>query len=310
MRRLLADAVREGVVVLDGGLATQLEAQGCDLSGGLWSARLLLEDPQAVATAHRAYFRAGAKVATTASYQASAVSLRRAGLDASLAPQLLTLSVQIAAAVRDAARPDGWVAGSVGPYGASLADGSEYTGDYGLGDDEATVRALRTFQRPRLEALLEAGADVLACETVPRVAEVEALAAELAALGAPSWVSLTVTRSPEGDLVTRAGEALLDAAEALRGVPGLLALGVNCCDPADVVPALSVLAPGTGLPGVAYPNSGQTWVAANQSWSGSPHWDDGAAVAWVAAGARLVGGCCRVTPPAITRVADSLVTRR
>ncbi|HEX5533334.1 MAG TPA: homocysteine S-methyltransferase [Actinomycetales bacterium] len=305
MRKALADAMSERVVLLDGGLATRLEAQGCDLSGGLWSGRVLLEDPEQVSQAHAAFARAGAEVLTTASYQVSAMSLERSGQDPALEATLLRRSVDVARQVRDEVAPGGWVAGSVGAYGASLADGSEYTGEYDLGDATETVRALRAFHRPRMEALLDAGADVLACETIPRLAEVSALAAELTGLGAPAWISLTVTTDRHGKPRTCAGEPLADVAGCLAGVPGLVAVGVNCCRPRDVRDAVRVLTEATGLPGVAYPNSGEGWDARTQRWTGRSEWhtnerngdpDDDTPAAWVAAGARLVGGCCRVTP--------------
>jgi len=295
----LQDAVRAGGLVLDGGLATTLEAAGHDLGGGLWSARLLLDQPGAIEAVHRAFFEAGAQVATTASYQASELSLRRAGADPALLPQLLHRSVHAAVAARDDTCPGGWVAGSVGPYGASLADGSEYTGRYGLGSHAATVSALRTFHRPRMEQLLEAGADVLACETVPRAAEVEALAIELADLGVPAWVSLTPA---PGGATTRCGEPLTSALEPLAGGVTLLAVGVNCCAPEDVLPALSIAREVTGHHGVAYPNSGETWDASTQTWHGLPRWDAEAVRQWADEGAHLLGGCCRVDPSALSHL--------
>src|SRR5664279_6255231 len=159
----LVDAVRERVVVLDGGLATELERRGNDLSSALWSARLLRDQPDEIVAAHRAFADSGAEVATTASYQASFDGL---GEDAEV---LMRRSVDLARR-----GSDGWVAASVGPYGATLADGSEYRGDYGL-----TVAQLRRWHRPRLAVLADAGADVLAVETIPCLAEVAALLAEL-----------------------------------------------------------------------------------------------------------------------------------
>ncbi|MFP5348049.1 MAG: homocysteine S-methyltransferase [Actinomycetes bacterium] len=309
MTRPLAQALAERVVVLDGGLATQLEAQGEDLSGRLWSARLLFEHPgrAAVRAAHRAFFTAGAEIATSASYQVSRLALERAEKDGDLEKWLMWRSVVTASEARRSECPQGWVAGSVGPYGASLADGSEYTGRYGLGSRKNTVASLRLFHRPRLKSLAP-WADVLACETVPLLAEVEALAVELTRLSeelehaVPSWVSVTVARR-DGELRTRAGDRLSDVAAALHGVPGLLAVGVNCCDPQDVAPALAELVAGTGLPGVAYPNSGETWDARSRTWRGTSHWDDALVGEWLDAGARLVGGCCRVFPEQIARLA-------
>ncbi|MGY1634873.1 homocysteine S-methyltransferase, partial [Geodermatophilus sp. SYSU D01186] len=195
----LAAALADGPVVLDGGLATRLESQGADLSSALWSARLLRDDPGAVVAAHAAFAAAGAQVATTATYQASVQGFAAAGVPAAEARALMARSVQLA---RRGA-PGAWVAGSVGPYGAVLADGSEYTGAY---CDSMTVADLRAFHRPRMALLAEAGADVLACETVPAAAEAEALVAEADALGVPMWLSLTTVVDGGGVVRTRRGE--------------------------------------------------------------------------------------------------------
>jgi S-methylmethionine-dependent homocysteine/selenocysteine methylase len=292
-----AAALAAGPVVLDGGLASQLEEQGADLSGALWSARVLRDDPAAVLAAHRAFFAAGAEVATTASYQASVAGLVAAGLDQAQAVALLRRSVALAADARAEVADDGrqrWVAASVGPYGAFLADGSEYRGDYAVG-----VAELRAFHRPQLQVLAESGADVLACETVPCLREVEALVAELDALGFPAWLSV----SAAGDR-TRAGEPLADAFAMARGVPAVVAVGVNCCAPAGVERAVPLAVTRSGRPGVAYPNAGESWDPAARTWTGPS-----SAVAapqvrqWVAAGARLVGGCCRVSPAQIAQLA-------
>src|SRR5215212_7800776 len=181
----LAVALATGPVVLDGGLSTELEARGHDVSSALWSARLLRDDPAAIVAAHAAFAEAGAQVATTASYQATVEGFDAAGVDAAEALRLIASSVALA---REGQGGSGWVAGSVGPYGAMLADGSEYTGAY---VEELDIRALRAFHRPRMDLLAGAGADVLACETVPAAAEAGALVAEAVHLGMPIWLSLT-----------------------------------------------------------------------------------------------------------------------
>jgi homocysteine S-methyltransferase len=275
-------------VVLDGGLATLLEARGHDLSSDLWSARLLRDDPDAILGAHAEFFAAGSEVATSASYQASFAGFATLGIARSEAADLMRLSVALAVRARDEHRPDGWVAASVGPYGAYLADGSEYRGDYDL-----DVAGLRAFHHARLDVLADAGADVLAVETIPCLAEVEALCAELDGSGVPAWLSL----SAEGDR-TRAGEPLSEAWAMAADVAEILAVGVNCCTPDDVVRAL---ADATG-PLVAYPNSGQGWDAVGRRWTGESAFDPGAVASWVTSGARLVGGCCRVGPADIAEV--------
>ncbi|MGY1702444.1 homocysteine S-methyltransferase [Geodermatophilus sp. SYSU D00766] len=294
----LADALATGPVVLDGGLSTELEARGHDVSSALWSARLLRDDPDAVVAAHAAFAAAGAQVSTTASYQATVEGFAAAGIDRAGALALVARSVELA---RRGA-PGSWVAGSVGPYGAALADGSEYTGGY---VDAVGVARLRAFHRPRMAALAEAGADVLACETVPAAAEAVALLAEADALGVPVWLSLTTVVGGDGVARTRRGERAAEVFAMARGVGAVVAVGVNCTDPAAVGPSLDAAAV-AGLPLVAYPNSGEGWDAAARAWTGAGGVDPAAVPGWVAAGARLVGGCCRVRPSDVAALAAAL----
>lgn len=296
-------------LVLDGGLATLLERLGHDLSGSLWSAAVLQTDPGAIVDAHAAFFAAGADVATTATYQLTPMSLAGAGVDPSAFPGLVRIAVDAARSARDGAG-HGWVVGSVGPYGASLANGSEYTGAYGIGHGQAAVRTLRVHHRPRLEALLEAGVDALACETIPTLIEVEAIGVELDELGAgvPAWFS--VTPAP-GGWTTRTGEPLAEVRQGVESIEAAFAVGVNCCPPADVAPALEALhADGGRLTGVAYPNSGEEWDAVARCWRGRARWADDAVASWRRAGACLVGGCCRVFPEQIRDAAGQLGAAR
>ncbi len=286
--------------LIDGGLATALEDDGHDLSGGLWSARLLLDDTTAVEAVHRAFFEAGATVATTASYQASTLSFQRSGYDPELAGTAIRRSVEAARNAREQACPTGLVAGSLGAYGASLADGSEYTGRYGL-DAGTAVKELTDFHRRRADDLLAAGVDVLACETIPSAAEIEALATLLPTLDVPAWVSLTPA---PGGLTTRDGVPLADAVVPLEGVGNLVAVGVNCCAPDDVTPALAaILGRLPTMAGIAYPNSGETWDASAQLWRGEPHWSTAHSYDWISVGAEYLGGCCRVKPAQIAQLA-------
>ena len=294
----LATALAAGPVVLDGGLATQLEAQGHDLSSALWSARLLHDDPEAVVAAHAAFAAAGAQVATTASYQVSVAGLAAAGLDAAEARRLVVRSVHLA----ERGAPEAWVAGSVGPYGAALADGSEYTGDYA---DEIGVDRLRQWHRPRMEWLADAGADVLACETVPAAAEAEALLAEADMLGVPVWLSLTTVVDGDGVVRTRRGEPAREVFAMARDVDAVVAVGVNCTDPDGVLAAVGA-ATASGRPVVVYPNSGERWDAAARRWTGTAGLSPAGARGWVDAGARLVGGCCRVGPADIAGLAATI----
>lgn len=286
-------------MILDGGLSNALAARGHDLSTDLWTARLLRDSPAEVAAVHRAYYAAGADVATSASYQASVPGFERAGLSRQQAESLVQLSVQVAQDVRDemstAERPL-LVAASVGPYGAVRADGSEYSGRYGL-----TAQELREFHLPRLELLAAAGPDLLAVETIPDLDEAAVLVPLLDDLGLPAWLSY----SCEGPR-TRAGQPLRDAFAVVASSSAVVAAGVNCCRPEDVLPALDVAREVTGLPGVAYPHTGQGWDSGTHTWSGTTSFDVALAPGWVAAGAAYVGGCCQVGPDDIAALREVL----
>jgi homocysteine S-methyltransferase len=286
-----------GPVVLDGGLSTALEQQGADLGGALWTARLLGEEPERIAAAHRAYYRAGARVATTASYQASVEGLVAAGSDAVEARRLIALSVTLARRVRDEladTHPGLLVAASVGPYGAFLADGSEYRGRYGVPRGR-----LRDFHASRLEVLAGAGPDLLAVETIPDAEEAEVLLPLLEDLGLPAWFSYSV----RGD-ATSAGQPLPEAYAVLAGSRSVIAAGVNCSEQGDVLGAVRAAVDATGLPAVAYPNRGGSWDSEAKRWAYGDPIDLDLVGPWLAAGVRYVGGCCGTGPADIAALAD------
>lgn len=295
-----------GPTILDGGLATELEARGHDLSDRLWSARVLLEDPAAIEAVHRAYFEAGADVATTASYQATLPGLQAAGLDRAAALGVIRRSVELARRARDEVGAVGTgrpllVAGSVGPYGAMLADGSEYRGDYDPGP-----AALRSVHGPRIDALLEAGVDLLALETIPTVREAEVLVDLVAETGARAWLSYQC----RDGCSTAAGESIADAVAVAAGAPGMVAVGVNCTAPRHV-PELLAAARDAGprLPLIAYPNGGDAWDASRRRWTardGAGAFDPDAVAGWTSHGARWLGGCCGTRPADIAGLVAAL----
>lgn len=286
-------------IVLDGALATELERRGADLNDPLWSARVLLEEPEQIRQVHLDYFRAGADCATTASYQATVPGFARRGLSENEALGLIKKSVRLAQDARDEfwSDPDArrgrsfpLVAGSVGPYGAYLADGSEYRGRYGLSEAE-----LVDFHRPRVAALLEAGADLLACETVPGLLEARALVRLLAEFpGAWAWISFSARDGRH----TSEGDRLEDCARELDAAPQVAAVGINCTAPRFILEAIHAVRRGTAKPVAAYPNSGETYDPVAKRWLGETDCDafGATALGWLAAGARLIGGCCRTTP--------------
>ncbi|PSL38986.1 homocysteine S-methyltransferase [Labedella gwakjiensis] len=290
------DLLGASPVVLDGGLGTLLDARGYDASGHLWSARVLREEPDAIASAHDAFFAAGARIATSASYQVSSDGFLRAGLSETEAARALGTSVRLARESAERAGTGHVVAASVGPYGATLADGSEYHGRYGR-----TVAELEAWHRPRIERLWAAGPDVLAIETIPSLAEAEAVARALDGTGAVAWLSVTVAGG-----VTRSGDSLHDVFSVADETPEIAATGVNCCAPIEVTTALRAVAHATRKPAVVYPNSGEEWDAKNRRWMGSPALPSDLLAEWLNEGAALIGGCCRVAPEHIATIADTV----
>jgi homocysteine S-methyltransferase len=294
------------VLVLDGALATELEQRGCDLRDPLWSAKVLLENPELIYQVHLDYFQAGADCVITASYQATLEGFMRRGLTHEAALELVQRSVRLAREAREAfwqdetrrvGRPRPLIAASVGPFGAFLADGSEYRGEYGLSET-----ALMDFHRPRLAALLEAGPDLLACETLPCFTEARALAHLLAEFPkACAWFSF----SARDGLHTCHGERLADCAAWLDQVPQAVAIGVNCTAPQHIPTLIAAIRAVTAKPIVVYPNSGETYDIERHDWSGPATCATFAAEAraWYASGARLIGGCCRTTPEHIHEIA-------
>jgi homocysteine S-methyltransferase len=289
---------REPFAILDGGLATELEHDGCVLDDPLWSAKVLLDAPERVLAVHHRYARAGADILTTASYQATLQGLRARGLDETKARALLRETVALA---RVAAGPNILVAASIGSYGAYLADGSEYRGNYGL-----DRRALVEFHRSRVHELVAAAPDLLAFETIPSAVEAEAIAELLDAESGPrAWVSFSLRPSEGEEIQISDGTPLARAITPLRGHPRIAALGINCVGPTEVLPALELLVREVeGLPLIAYPNSGERWHA--RAWAGSQTDPDELvrlARRWLGAGARVIGGCCRTRPEHIAALA-------
>lgn len=292
-------------VLLDGGLATQLEAQGHELHPFLWSAGLLHTDPAALRQAHRTFLRAGAEVLISASYQASRAGFMNAfGLSSHAADELLRASVQIAREAGAAENlPNTLVAASVGPWGAVRHDGSEYTGRY-----DASIADLAAFHEERLAVLDDAGADALACETLPNLEEIGVLADLLRAVRTPAWVSFCCR---DGAHLSD-GRPVVEAAALFRDHPTVCAIGVNCTAPSLLPELLDQLASAApGLPRLVYPNSGEQYDAERHRWRGervtATLRQEGAR--WLAAGARGIGGCCRLGPAAIRALGQAIDER-
>ena len=298
---------RYPALVIDGALATELERRGCDLKDDLWSAKILLEQPEKIRQVHYDYFKAGADCAITASYQATIQGFAKRGLNEQQAIALMQRSVGLAIEARDefwaekanrAGRSKPFVAASVGPYGAFLADGSEYRGDYGLTETE-----LMDFHRPRMKALIEAGADILACETIPCLIEAQAVTKLLNEFqGISAWISF----SCRDEVHVNEGQQLEDCVRLIEASPHVAAVGINCTSPRFIPALIREAKKSTTKPVLVYPNSGESYDASKSDWDGHPVYESFGEEAkqWFHAGARLIGGCCRTTPEDIQAIAD------
>jgi homocysteine S-methyltransferase len=285
-------------VVLDGGLATELEARGHDLRDSLWSARLLRDDPQAIEDVHSAYFEAGADVAITSSYHATLEGFAASGIDPAEGAALLRLSVELARRARDRTARDGLVAGSVGPYGVVWANGTEYTGDYARATDDQ----IATTQRSRMAELAAAGADLLAIETIPNGREAAIVAELLAELSdTEAWVSFCCRDGEHLSDGTPIGVAIREAGRSDR----VTAFGVNCTPPRHIDSLLEAARRATDSPLLVYPNHGRIWNGATYTWSGVgiDRFPPEVVERWRKLGARAVGGCCGIGPAAIAEIA-------
>lgn len=300
---------RSGVVVLDGGLGTELEARGADLRDRLWSAKALVEDPDLVREAHVAYFRSGADVAISASFQASFEGFAAHGFDHATAEHLMRRSVELAQEARAAwwqaaerpDRPFPLVAASVGPYGAVLGGGAEFTGDYDKDEEE-----LLAFHLPRLSVLASAEPDLLACETIPSIVEARALVRALERVpDVPAWITFSCRNASE----ICDGTPFETAVRTATASPSVIAVGVNCTAPAHVEGLVRIAAGETDLPIVAYPNRGAFWDGVRRAWVDPPRQDARSTLQparWREAGARLIGGCCGIGPSQIAAIAREL----
>ena len=304
---------KQEVIILDGALGTELERQGYDVSGQLWSAKYLLENPQILQDLHEAYVQAGSDIITTSSYQASIPAFVEAGLSPEKAYELLKETVFLAqVAVKNIwkslsldeqeQRSYPLIAGSVGPYAAYLADGSEYTGAYHLSEEE-----FKDFHRPRIQALLNAGCDLLAIETIPNGAETEALVHLLAEEFPQAEAYLSFTAQTESAISD--GTPIKEVGLLAQFSSQVLAVGFNCTAPHLIAPLLEKIRQVCDKPLLTYPNSGEIYNGVTNTWHDNSKQEKNLlenSKLWREQGVQLFGGCCRTRPEDIKQLASSL----
>lgn len=291
------------LLVLDGAFGTEVANRGFDTNDELWAAKALFEKPELVKAVHYDYYAAGADVSTSASYQATIEGFEKKGFTREQSKELIQRSVELVRQAQDAywqtanktGRPAPFVAASVGPYGAFLADGSEYNGNY-----TASKAELADFHAERMDLLVKASPDILACETLPLFVEAEAILEDLHRYeNASAWVSF----SCKDEEHTCGGDKIADCSRFLDKEAQVAAIGLNCTAPQYVAGLIKNIRQHTEKPVVVYPNTGETYDAVTKTWHGAatPYHDY--VRQWYEAGAQLIGGCCRTTPADIRGIA-------
>ena len=298
----LSDEAIKYPLLIDGGLSNQLESQGCNLNHPLWTARLIKDDPEQVVQAHLAYLEAGAQCIATMSYQASRLGYTKLGYTDEEADQLILSSVDLAhKAVERFLQQNNTsqkplVAASIGPYGAALADGSEYKGAYGVSSED-----LQQFHETRIALLDKSSADLLAIETIPSLQEAIVLKNILMDVETPTWISF----SCRNDQQISDGTPIEEVINLFKNLPAVFAIGVNCTAPEYIGPLIDrIKATGWQKHIVVYPNLGETYNATTKKWDETNQQLFGSAYVseWLERGADIIGGCCRVGPQEISEV--------
>jgi len=289
-------------LLLDGGLSNELERQGCNLNHKLWSAKLLETNSEAIIQAHLAYLNAGAQCITTSSYQASVPGFMAIGYDRIVAERFILKSVQLAEVAIKRFRTSGikqskpLIAASIGPYGAYLANGSEYSGNYGVSDEE-----LREFHLMRIRLLDSSNADLFACETIPSFQEAKVLADILKEVKKPAWVSF----SCKDEHHLNDGTQIKECSAFFASHPKVFAIGVNCTAPkyiSGLIKSIKLKSDTKKI--IVYPNSGEVYHAESKTWMDFSDLNlFGARVKeWIELGADILGGCCRIGPEHIKSI--------
>lgn len=298
---------QKNFIIVDGALASELQRRGCDLNDSLWSAKVLFEQPELIRQVHFDYFKAGADCAITASYQATPLGFAKKGINLNDSIALVQKSVELAQQAKqqylselDQPKPL-LIAGSVGPYGAYLADGSEYTGAYQLSEE-----AFMEFHYVRIKALIDANVDLLACETLPSFTEIKALTKVIKQFPKIScWFSFTL----KDDQHLSDGTPLSLVVEYLNNIEQIASVGINCIALEKVTRSLNVLNKLTSKPLIVYPNSGEVYDPLIKQWHPNPQHNCTFAnqlTNWIESGAKLIGGCCQTTPNDIANIAKFL----
>ncbi|XP_065163461.1 homocysteine S-methyltransferase-like isoform X2 [Atheta coriaria] len=313
-----SNVAKDEIILLDGGFASQLSCHVNDPIDGhaLWSSRFLATDPEAVVQTHLDFLTAGAQVILTNTYQASVGGFsEHLNLSEEDSLALIKKAVQLAntaltrylAEFPDQPERKPVIAGSIGPYGASLHDASEYNGSYAA---ITSTGKMREWHLPRMRALIEEGVTLLALETIPCRAEAEMLVELIKEFPhVKAWLTFTC-REDEKSIAS--GEPFQETARKCYEMnpKQLIAVGVNCLAPRLV----ECLFEGINddpkkpkIPLIVYPNSGESYNV-EQGWINRDKCEPVETYVhkWLDMGVRFLGGCCRTYAADVSRIRNEI----
>ncbi|MGV2875897.1 homocysteine S-methyltransferase [Macrococcus capreoli] len=286
---LLRDKLKQDITLLDGGFGTTVEAYGYDVKHELWSTHLIKEHPEAILKVHQAFVNNGAEIILTNTYQGAVQSFLNTGYTEREAEGYLQAAVELA---HQSVSSNVLVAASLGPYGAMLGNGSEYTGAYQVRQSDYIE-----YHMQRLNILIEAGIRVFAFETIPNIEEVKAVKALLEDYpDIEAWLSVTLKDSAH----LSDGTPIEEVIEVVNGIDNVHAFGVNCTSVKVIDGAVERLLALSEKAIILYPNGGRKYDAVEKVWIDQ---DDisliEATVKWKQLGVKIIGGCCQVGPEEI-----------
>ncbi len=303
---------KQNALILDGALGTQMQNHGFNINDSLWSAKFLDENPNAIKLVHKEYLEAGADCIITSSYQASLEGFLEKGFSEEKADHLISSSIKIAKDTRDefwesyknSDRLKPLVAASIGPYGAYLANGAEYSGAY-----EISEKKLSSFHKRRLDTIMKMSPDIIACETIPLFSEIKILSKLLEKYKTTtSWLCL----SAKNESLTNAGDDVEEVISWLNAQKHIDAIGVNCTAPQYISTLVKKIKKLSDKLIVIYPNGGSAYNPITKLWESSlTNSEEFAKMAylWNSLGANIIGGCCETTPKEIKKIREYLLKK-
>jgi homocysteine S-methyltransferase len=279
--------MKKEIKLLDGSLSYPLEKQGYNLNKKLWTGDALINDPNVIKKVHKDYLIAGVDFISTSTYQISYNVLEAMDYSLNEIKDVFKRSVNLVEqAIQETnIKREIKIVGSYGPYGASLSNGSEYTGKYDTSDN-----IIMDYHIKNMNIIKELDIDIILYETIPCLREIEILSKLVEEYKKEVWVSFTCNK----DLEFRDGSSIIKACKILSSIEVISTIGINCFSPLLAEKAIKKLKDNSNKKILIYPNSGEIYNNKDKDWYGEKYFDRSMIKKWLALSPDIIGGCCRV----------------